>query len=460
MNRSSSANQLLFLSALPNQRNVDAESLRYLVSTVKDWNQLLGKACFHRLQPRLYSFLKRNGAQDFLEGPVWTKIESVYHQAQFQVMALEGELTQILLPAFNQSDIPILLLKGAALLQTVYRKKPIRFCVDLDLLIHPEDLSKAQLSLERLGYRLNRLSHFPSIWLEREIGSRRNREFTFIHPQKKLVIDLHTETHESSPILGSNWLWKGAVSVDLDGARAFLPQPNRHFILLVLHLARHTGRGGFSLGWLADLDECLHYFQKEIDVNFCGEAFRVSPCAGVVSEILALLDLYFDSPLSKQLHQIVQEKEAAPHLPTSIFSLEKSKWITRNDLLWEDQCENFLFYWGCISGFRKKLVFLWHWLFPDKEYLETKYPFRTFLNRMTAWVRHWCEMGFKGVGLALGLLGRYTNPRHDKETGQDPEEIDGQEARGGVGLSQSGERRVLRLERDGKPRLGSTEGEG
>ena len=448
--------QLLFLSILPFPQSCnsnDEAKLCNLLSSIEDWVQLLKKACYHRLQPRLYSFLRRNGAFNLLDVEIWKKIEAAYHQAQFQVMALEGELITQILPSFNEANIQVMLLKGAALLQTVYRENPIRFFVDLDLLIHPEDLSKAQVVLEKLGYRMLRLSHFPSVWHEREIGSRLNREFTFVYPQTQIAIDLHTEAFEPPFFhLNSDWLWSGAAPIDINGNPAFLLGPNHQFVYLLLHLAKHATGGDLCLGWLADLDECLRYYQNEMDGGFCWEILRSSSHAAKILEILAFLESRFASPLPEKFRILVEEKKVAEFSLASIFSSKRSEW--------GDPQKNFLFYWGYVSGFRKKLIFLWYWLFPDREYLETKYPFRTFQNRMTAWVRHWCEMGSKAVGLALGSLGRYTNHRRDKKTNQDPEEIDGQEARRGVGLSQSGERRILRFEQNRKPRLGPVEREG
>lgn len=423
INLLSPGDQLLYLSAFsspreagrsgfqpeaspPSVENPTYLSLLYL--GVKDWGQLLEQASFHRLQPRLYSFLKRNGAPDLLKTEVWGKIESVYRWAQFQVMGLEAELVTRLLPHFNQAGIDTMLLKGAALLQTVYQEKPVRFCIDLDLLIHPENLSKAQTLLGELGYRPNRLSHFPSEWHERELGLMLNREFTFSHPQKGIAVDLHTEPFDESPAfrLKPNWLWEEAVPIKMDGAFAFLPEPTRLFIHLLFHLVKHAGSGDPCLGWLADLDECLLFFGEEIDGGFCRTAIQDSPSSSRMLEVLAFLDSYLGSPLPEKLQQMIKTRGVDPLPPPSLLSPKKSEWALWNDTTWGNRRENFIFYWNRVSGFRKKWAFLFHWVFPEKEYLKVKYPFRTFQNRWAAYFRHWYAMGAKGIGLVFYLLRR------------------------------------------------------
>mgnify|MGYP001593025545 FL=1 len=67
-----------------------------------------------------------------------------------------SELGKIL-SAFRQNTVPVLLLKGASLLSTVYKKTLIRSIADLDLLVHPRDLPKADVAMSQCGY--TQLSH-------------------------------------------------------------------------------------------------------------------------------------------------------------------------------------------------------------------------------------------------------------------------------------------------------------
>jgi len=67
-----------------------------------------------------------------------------------------SELSE-LLASLNEDDIPVMVLKGASLLGTLYEKDYSRPMYDIDLLAHRTDLGKIDEKLLRLGYQ--RLSH-------------------------------------------------------------------------------------------------------------------------------------------------------------------------------------------------------------------------------------------------------------------------------------------------------------
>jgi len=67
-----------------------------------------------------------------------------------------SELSE-LLASFNEDDIPVIVLKGASLLGTLYEKDFSRPMYDIDLLAHRADLGEIDDKLLSLGYQ--RLSH-------------------------------------------------------------------------------------------------------------------------------------------------------------------------------------------------------------------------------------------------------------------------------------------------------------
>ena len=66
---------------------------------------------------------------------------------------LVGRTVHVLLRALRTADVPVLVLKGVALLHTVYKETPgMRDCVDIDLLVNEPNLSRAHQVLVGLGY--------------------------------------------------------------------------------------------------------------------------------------------------------------------------------------------------------------------------------------------------------------------------------------------------------------------
>ena len=405
--------QLLFLSSLPKEGGVDRETLNRLLFGVKDWNRLLQKAFTHRLPLRLYSFLKRHNAPLVLAPQDWKKIEQTSRLAQFHVIAHEAEL-ETLLPRFHQAGIDVLLLKGAALLQTVYREKPIRFFSDVDLMVHRETLEASQAILQDLGYQKDSHSHFPSEWHRRELEPHLcHNAFAWTQSERKINVDLHTEAFDDqNPFsLPRDWLWEEAEQIPVAEAVAFLPHPNRLFLHLLLHLAKHIGMRQNFLGWFSDLDECLQYFQGEIDGDFCWQAIQSSTRANKILEILAFIHLHFSSDLPQKFQRIIEERRIEPLALESIFTpgsqLDLS---TFNEAAWLDRRELFFTYWNKVSGLRKKMWFLVRWVFPSREYLQTKYPFQTFPGKLAAYLRHFWMVFLKGMSLGIYfvLKKRYT----------------------------------------------------
>lgn len=340
-----SIDRLLYLSALPYHNEVARETLAHLLASVTDWDSFLQKVFTHRLPLRFYSFLKRNGASALIAPEEWKKIDRAFRLAQFHVMAHEAEL-ETLLPRLGEAGIDVLLLKGVALLQTVYREKPIRFFSDLDLMIHRETLEDAQAILRDLGYRNYSCSHFPSEWHRRELEPYLNQNaFTWTHPERKINIDLHTEAFgDENPFsLPPDWLWEGARPAKILGARAFLPHPNRFFLHLLLHLAKHIGMRQNFLGWYSDLDEYLRYYEGKIDARFCWQLIEKSPRTSKILEILAFLHSNFSSPLPVEFSRLIQERSVEPFSLQSIFrpghQLDLS---TFNATDWSDRREHFL----------------------------------------------------------------------------------------------------------------------
>lgn len=398
--------QLLYLCSLPRPNDLGRETLTFLSARIQNWDRLLEKVAYHKLQPRFYSFLKRNDAPAFLDPPVWRKIESAYRWAQAYVMAHEGELG-ILLPLMNWALIPVLLLKGAALLQTVYREKPIRFLVDLDLLVHPRDLDRVKTILQTAGFHA-RLDHLPSQWHEQQVYSGPERvHFPFVHPERKIYLDLHLEAFEPpSPFhLKPDWLWEGARLIPLGPSQAFLPSPTNLFLHLLFHLAGHAAAQQNVFGWYLDLDECLRFFAEQIDGRLVREVIGSSARRDELLKILALIDYYFSSPFPEEIKSLLGEGEVKPPPLEVIFSSsEKSELAIFNHPEGLNRREQFLSYWGQVSGFRKKSLFLLRWLLPDRDYLEKKYPFRTFREKGVAYLKHFVTLLLKGISLGGYVL--------------------------------------------------------
>lgn len=122
-----------------------------LVSESLDWPALASLALAHGLGPLVYAAVIALPDPAVPPEPL-AQLQGQYQQTAAMNLLAEHDLAAIL-GALNQAGVRTAVLKGAALLKTVYRQPAWRPMVDLDLLIQFEDLPVALDALAQIGYR-------------------------------------------------------------------------------------------------------------------------------------------------------------------------------------------------------------------------------------------------------------------------------------------------------------------
>lgn len=154
-------------------------------------------------------------------------------------LMLQSQLER-LLHAWAQASVSVLLLKGAALVPTVY-PPGTRLLGDLDLLVAPGRLAAADAVLTELGYRLAK----PGLpdWMRRELAGK----YEYVPPGPHLGhVDLHV-TLGPHPYLGRvpiRWLWRRSRRVRVGAVRARVPAPEHLLIHACLHALHHAHDDG------------------------------------------------------------------------------------------------------------------------------------------------------------------------------------------------------------------------
>ena len=213
-----------------------------------------------RIIPVVCSYFSRSELVYLLGEEMTRQLLDMYHIEVLQNLFLEREL-QRMLQAFNEAQIPILLMKGAALAYTVYAEPGLRTYHDIDALIHPADLPRAHELLTGMGfvffeeYRANSLN-------KKRTGYNYSLEQT--DSWLEVLIELHTAPHPSD--IGSAFdveaLWAKAQPVTILGEPTFTMSPADHLLYLCWHYRFH----GFSrLIWLYDIVVMLRAKGSELD---------------------------------------------------------------------------------------------------------------------------------------------------------------------------------------------------
>ena len=113
------------------------------------WDRVLGAAGWHRLEPMLWRHLQAHAGAP---AEVVAALEERY-LANAARNAFVAASQREVLETLGAAGVQAMLLKGAALVSTVYPDAALREMLDIDLLVRPEQLDAANAALAGIGYR-------------------------------------------------------------------------------------------------------------------------------------------------------------------------------------------------------------------------------------------------------------------------------------------------------------------
>lgn len=255
------SNELLTLGAILNQ-HIPREELRAILSSPLDWEAILTDSAQLSIAPFLYSHLKNLNLLEAVPktfrdacrgGLFWLQAENMKRFVRVQSV----------LESFHTQHIPVIVLKGAALAELVYPSLGCRAMGDVDLLVHKQDLDKAEGILEELGYRE----------LEQELCPQWYKDFHHhraprISQDGNLIIELH---HHIIPLndpvhIPISEFWERALPTHIAGRPCLVFSPED----LLIHLSHHLSASNHFIGQLrglCDISQVVNRYSQNIDWN-------------------------------------------------------------------------------------------------------------------------------------------------------------------------------------------------
>lgn len=238
----------LLLCCLPGDRQRQLWATQ-LADPGLDWTYVLNQANDHGLMPLLYrQLVSLTHANHFVSTLVKTKLEKDFTDRTYFNLGVTLELLK-LLRLFQAEGIPVLTFKGPVLAQFIHANLSLRQFIDLDLLVHQAQLPQAIDLLTTEGYIPGVVDLTPA---QQAYYTRYFHEFTFVHPEKGVQIDLHWElirqhfSFSPPPELA----WENSISVKIGGQNVSTLSRE----LLVLYLCTHAAKENWSsLNTLYDL---------------------------------------------------------------------------------------------------------------------------------------------------------------------------------------------------------------
>jgi hypothetical protein len=256
------------------------------------WQSLIAAALHHGLIAPLHTAVSQTGS---VPSRILSSIR-VHYLAQvarnFQLTTVLSEIVR----NFAAADIEVVVLKGPAVALMVYGQLAQREFTDLDLLVHPRDLTSAQLVLENLSYR------GPSRTVR---NLHYEKDVQFVREVDDTLVELHwaLNSPNSRFPLEATGIWERleTVSVSRQSIRTLSLEDT--LISLCIHAAKH---GWTSLKWTFDIAQIITRKGDVLDWDALLGRCAATGCTRTLFFGVQLANLLFATPIYGKLTETLR----------------------------------------------------------------------------------------------------------------------------------------------------------
>lgn len=309
----------------------------------------------------LFKILKENGLIQKFPAPVQKSLRESYLLSLTNNIVLINDLSRVLL-SLEEKDVRIIVLKGSALLERVYKDMGARPVMDIDLLICDErDNDKVNGIMEAIGYRLT--STCPRIY-------NNGRTIIDIHADIDSFTRLGHIPH--TPELDNNSLWESGSpwGANFDSVRILSPEDT--VLTLSIHLVKHSF---LRLLWLIDIIEVIKG-NPNIDWKKMGHRARESGFDKLLFYVLSYIN---------KISRVIPEDLLLEIRPERSGLIEKK---IMDRIIKNQRRDGYgdILYFYTIKGTFRRILFASRILFPAQDKINemsgSKYPFIYYMKRI------------------------------------------------------------------------------
>jgi hypothetical protein len=359
--RTGAAARELVLLALRALTDEDARGALAVASAdaAVDWPAVCRVAEAERVAPLLYQAL---GKQPGVPAAAASRWRDAYLGSARRNLIFRHELEGVL-RSFDRAGIPVLVLKGAALAETVYSNIAVRPMGDVDLLVHRADRSRALAALAACGFAA------PHVDARDDANAAFENEcFMFKPGHTQTAVELHWSLFDSpyyQYALRMDWFWDTAEGVTIADTRARMLGPEAQVLHLCGHLRLHHGGG--ELLWLHDIAQLVTSWRARIDWSVVLERAQRFDLVLSLQDVLGRVAVDWGAPIPGAVLQRLQALHASPR-EARVFGwlTEPNRSVVRR--LYVDLAS--------LPSWSRRLVFAWINLFPSAAYMQQRYGIR------------------------------------------------------------------------------------
>jgi hypothetical protein len=299
---------LLVLCARLNLSSKEHQEIERILIDGVDWDVLIQKANWHRLSALVAHHLLTFNSNGLIPKDTFEKMHSVSYSNLARNMILQDELSRLLIEFKNQ-EIPVIVLKGAAMLDNIFRDISLRQMSDLDILVRPEHLGQAEAIAFKKGYKYGFAVDYDSA--EQTIEKRRHLANLW-HREKHIMLEIHHNivSPDEPYQFDLDDFWKRAISINLSGAKALVFAPEDNLIHLCINfLSDRRYQSSKALGQLCDISELIKYYRETLDWDLASKVAHVHGLSSMVHLALYACEQLFDTPVPSGVLDKFRPKE-------------------------------------------------------------------------------------------------------------------------------------------------------
>lgn len=225
-----------------------------------NWTYILRNAQQNGLAPLLYHNLETGGGAGMVPVQVWRELMRTYHCSGFQNACIYEELKNVL-QFFKNTGIKVIVLKGAALAEEVWKNVALRQMADIDLLMREENLDKAGRILSELGY-VPFEGFRPKEWYVKNL----HHLAPYDSPAKGVRIEIHHNIVPPNHLfsIDIHQMWERAQTIRIGGVDTQTLSPEDLIVHLCLHISYSHSFVG-KIRALTDIPQVVRHYGERIN---------------------------------------------------------------------------------------------------------------------------------------------------------------------------------------------------
>ncbi len=342
--------------------NEQSEKIKDLTLKVSGWSYFLSLARNHGVSALVYSNMSRLGLTDHIPPEIMNNLWNSYMMNLARNSGFIAKMTGVL-NLLNNRNIKTVILKGLALEMSVYCNSGLRQMTDVDILVSHEDSLKARKILIENGFvskPLKSVFYKPLLnYSGKHLPTLTGEGFS---------LEIHSDLFGCKNSFLTRRLYDESIETDINGEKAFIPDPMMFFLYLVKHLWLHEMNNESQLRLYTDLVVLIEKHRDEIfktDLTVLSEKSGLNEI--MASRLRPLRDI-LDISFPDRINSFIEKYSARDSNDKFIFFLKSPK-----DNPPSDKAKLYQYHLSEIPGFHRKLLFVAGDLFPTLEFMKSRY---------------------------------------------------------------------------------------